>query len=335
MTGTVAHDVLIDETQADRFGELVDAHRRELTVYCYRMLGSYHDAGDVVQETSLRAWRSRGSFEGRASLRTWLYRIATNACLDALSARARRALPVSAGPAADPATGLGPPVEQVLWLQPLPYSTGGDAVEDPAARYDRTESVTLAFTAALQLLSPRQRAVLILRDVLAWRAREVGDLLEESLPTVNSLLFRARRVMERSQRGPQGLTDIDGSVLRRYIVAWEAADVAALVALLREDVRLSMPPLGAWFAGREAVAAVVAAGILPPGSAGQWRLVPTWANGEAALAVYARAPEADRYDAFALSVVAVRDGLVAEITTFLDASLVAAFGCPPHLSSRG
>jgi RNA polymerase sigma-70 factor (ECF subfamily) len=297
------------------------------------MLGSFHDADDLVQETLRRAWRGWDAYEGRASLRTWLCRIATNACLDALATRARRALPVTAGHRGDPTAPLSEPSAEPVWLEPLPGSIASAATSDPAARYDMRESVTLAFAAALQRLSPRQRAVLILRDVLAWRAKEVADLLSESLSSVNSLLFRARRAMARAYPTPGAVpSDVDAKVLRRYVAAWENADVAALVALLRDDAILSMPPMPAWFRGRDAIGAFLRAALLADGTAGQWRYVPTTANGEAAFAVYGRSAEADgRYDAVGLTVVAVRGGQVAEITSFLDPRLVTAFGLPPSV----
>jgi RNA polymerase sigma-70 factor (ECF subfamily) len=320
-----------------RFTALVEPYRRELTLHCYRMLGSFHDAEDLVQETMLRAWRGLDAYQGRASLRTWLYRIATNACLDALAARARRGLPPADGSPADPGDPLPAPRLEPVWLEPVPGELAAQIQHDPAARYAVRESITLAFIAALQRLTPRQRAVLILRDVLAWRAREVAGLLDESLATVNSLLFRARRTMT-SEHPPAASTSpaaagVDATLLRRYVAAWEAADVDLLVALLREDAVYSMPPLPLWFRGRTDVERFLRAGPLAGDSAGRWRLLPTEANGEPAFATYERveAQAGTSHVAAALSVVSTRDGQIAQVTTFLDPRLVTRFGLPAAL----
>jgi RNA polymerase sigma-70 factor (ECF subfamily) len=322
------------------FAALAEPYRRELTVHCYRMLGSFHDAEDLVQETMLRAWRGWDRYQGRASLRSWLYRIATNASLDALAARDRRRLPATAGDPADPDAPPPPPRLEPVWLEPLPGALAAQVDHDPAARYDRHESITLAFIAALQRLSGRQRAVLILRDVLAWRAKEVAELLDESLPTVNSLLFRARRTMARERPAvattSPAAAGVDAGLLRRYVTAWQAADVAALVSLLREDAELSMPPLPAWYRGPAAIERFLRAGLLADGSAGRWRMLPTEANGEAAFGVYERVARADHtHAAVALSVVGVHDGRVARVTTFLDPWLAPRFGLPSLLPPPG
>ncbi|HKE98850.1 MAG TPA: sigma-70 family RNA polymerase sigma factor [Actinomycetes bacterium] len=319
----------------ERFAALVEPHRRELTLHCYRMLGSFQDAEDLVQETMLRAWRGRDAYQGRASLRTWLYRIATNASLDALAARARRQAPAGGGPD-DPADPQPAPRLEPPWLEPVPGELVAGVDHDPAARYDRRESVTLAFVAALQRLSPRQRAVLILRDVLAWRAKEVAELLDESLPTVNSLLFRARRTLRREHPAAAAISPaaagVDAELLRRYVRAWEAADVGALVALLREDAVYSMPPLPVWYQGRAAIERFLRSSLLAEGTAGRWRLLATEASGEPAFAVYERdAAGSGDARASALVVIGVRDGRIARMTTFLHPGLVTRFGLPPAL----
>src|ERR1700704_2703756 len=225
------------------FQRLTDRYRRELLVHCYRMLGSFHDAEDALQETLLRAWRGLESFQGRSGLRPWLYRIATNACLDVIASRRRRALPNATGPAAGAGESLPGPVMEPLWLEPLPDNLIDlRPTVNPEAHYDARESVTLAFLATLQTLPGRQRAALILRDVLDWSAGEVADLLETSVPAVNSALRRGRVAMKalRSDSGPSGAerdnTEQTASLLSRYVEAWQAPDTASLVALLREDV---------------------------------------------------------------------------------------------------
>jgi RNA polymerase sigma-70 factor, ECF subfamily len=321
------------------FAALAERYRRELQVHCYRMLGSFQDAEDLVQETLLRAWRRRRQFQGRSSLRAWLYRIATNACLDALASRSRRVLPYQVAPPSDPrATSRFSPDAEIAWLQPYPdrlldQVAPGDA--EPDARVVAKETIELAFLVAIQLLPPRQRAVLILRDVLGWSAREAASLLDTSVPGVNSALQRARATLKqhlpprRLDWAPSSApTQEERAVLQRYIDATEQADSAALAELLAEDARSSMPPIAAWLQGRAAIMTAIAQGLAP--EFGQWRLVPTWANRQPAAACYLRRPGEREFRAFSIDVLRVEDGKVVELTAF-PADLFPAFGLPATL----
>jgi RNA polymerase sigma-70 factor (ECF subfamily) len=338
------------------FARLVEPHRRELQVYCYRMLGSLLDAEDLVQETLLRAWRRLDTFEGRASLRAWLYRIATNACLDDLRRRPRRTLPQVSVPPADPAEPLAPPPAEPIWLEPLPDEWLAGEEASPEAAFDRLESVTFAFLIALQALPPRQRAVLILKDVLAWRAREVAALLDLTVPAVNSALHRARVTLAAHYHGKRQdavrLTPGDprtSMLLQRYVQAWERADVEGIVALLKEDAAYPMPPSPSWYRGRAAIGAFIRNAILSGAdgaddasvSADLWLLRPApFANGCPAVAWYrrfrdARAGGSERYQAFALQVLSWDGELLAEVMTFVRPELFPFFGLPPQLLRSG
>jgi len=320
-------------TVEEDFASVAAQFRGELLAYCYRMLGSIDEAEDLVQETYLRAWRSFGAFEGRASARTWLYRIATNACLTALERRARRPLPAGLGaPDEDPAAALvaGP---EVPWLQPFP-----GAPADPANAVVAREGIRLAFVAALQYLSARQRAVLIMRDVLDWPAAEAADLLGMTTTAVNSALRRARDQIAAALPAGSDAADVSGLVepddparralLDRYAAAIENADASALAGLLREDIALEMPPLLTWFAGRDTVLRFVAASLLP--GPGLLRLVPVTANGQPAFAVYERDPDGT-FHAHAIQVLTITDTGIARIVAFADPSLFGPFGLPPRL----
>ena len=320
------------------FGQLIEPYRRELQAHCYRILGSLHEAEDQVQETLLRAWRRRDTYAGRSTLRAWLYKIATNACLDALDRRrTRRWLPPQRGPAADPLALLPPSPAETPWLEPFPDDWLPDPAASPETRYSQRESVTLAFLAALQGLPPRQRVVVILSDVLEWPTREVADLLEVTPGTVSSALHRARATLAGAYHGrqqampaPRQADEATRRLLARYVQVWEAADVAGLVALMKEEAVLAMPPAAAWYAGREAVAAfmqstVFAEGGLFGGQArGRWRLRPCAANGEAGFGVYHRAPDG-AYRPFGLSVVSLEGERIAGITIFIDPELPGRF----------
>jgi RNA polymerase sigma-70 factor, ECF subfamily len=332
----------------DAFGRLVDPQRRALLLHCYRFLGSLQDAEDVVQETLLRAWRRLHGFEGRSSFRHWLFRIATNACMDAREARARRVLPHDLGTAPNPDGPPAAPLADVAWLEPCPDTLLELAVDPepgPEALFDRRESVELAFVAALQHLPPRQRAALLLRDVLAWSATETASLLGASVPAVNSALQRARATM--SQRLPardgtsrQDLSAAERDLLARYVHAWEARDVGALVSLLREDALLTMPPVPEWYRGREAIGRFLAAQwpVLGP-----FRLLPTRANGQPAFGLYGSGPGGDAsYRPLTLQVLRLEAGLIAEIVGFIEPSafeypgvdLFPRFGLPPAARSQ-
>jgi RNA polymerase sigma-70 factor (ECF subfamily) len=316
------------------FARLVEPHRGVLHAHCYRMLGSVHDAEDALQETLLRAWRALGSFEGRSSLRSWLYTIATNACLRAIERRPKRVLPMDYAPAADPHDGLGEPLVESVWVEPYPDERLGleDGLAGPGARYEQRESVELAFTAALQHLPARQRAVLILRDVLGFTAREVAAALETTPTGVDSALQRAHkavdeRLPERSQQAMLRSLDDQGlrEIVDRYVDAWERADVDAVVAMLASDAAFTMPPLPTWYRGREAVAAFLKADVLRDK---RWRVVPARANGQLAFGNYRWDEQRETFEPRSISVLTLDREGIAEITTFMDPELIPSFGLP-------
>jgi RNA polymerase sigma-70 factor, ECF subfamily len=309
------------------FAEL-EQHRRELTAYCYRMLGSPFEAEDAVQETLLRAWKSLDRFEGRSALRSWLYRIATNVCLDMLEGRERRARPMDLGPAGEPIIeNLRTP--EVPWLQPVPDSR----VADPAETVVSRDTIRLAFVAALQHLPPRQRAVLILCEVLRWKASEVAELLETSVASVNSALQRARATLEDRDLSPETAFDEpDPELLERYVAAFEAYDFDALTSLIHEDAIQSMPPFDLWLNGREDIFTWWnGPGIGCKGS----RVLPVVsANGSPAFGQYKPSESGDGYEPWALQVLELSGGGIAELTFFLDVeTLFPLFGLPLRLDA--
>jgi len=313
------------------FSGLTEPYRRELMLHCYRILGSLQDAEDIVQETLLRAWRRLNTYEGRASLRAWLYKIATNACFDALAKRPRRVLPTTQYSPANPHQPFAPPVTEPIWLEPYPDDLIAEPESGPEARYSQRESVSLAFLAALQSLPPRQRAVLILCDVLDWRASETAQLLAITISAVSSALHRARVTMNKHYhaRGRDTLatTSIDDDLrllLNRYVQAWESADIDGLVELLREDATLSMPPLPTWYAGREAIITAAQEKIFAGDARGRWLMQSIRANRQPACAVYQR-DEAGVYHAFGISVLTVEQDQVVDIITFIDPALFSHF----------
>ncbi len=329
MTATAA-----EFTDGDEFARLIGPFRRELLAHCYRMLGSVHDAEDLLQETFLRAWRAHGEFDlRRASLRTWLYRIATNACLTALEGRSRRPLPSGlGGPSDDPDVALVRRPE-IPWLQPIPDALIGYQPGDPANIVASRGSIRLAFIAALQYLPARQRAVLILRDVLAWRAAEVAELLGTTTTAVNSLLQRARAQLNQASPVEHEITEPGNAdqraLLDQYVAALEKADMVTLMRLLREDAELEMPPHLTWFAGRDAVARFLISRAR--GSPGPWRMALTEGNGQPAVAMYH--PDHDGvYHAHGVQVLTIaataQGAAIARVVSFLDPTLVAAFGLP-------
>jgi RNA polymerase sigma-70 factor (ECF subfamily) len=305
---------------ADEFARRTEPFRRELLAHCYRMLGSADDAEDLVQETYLRAWRAHRAFEGRSSLRVWLYRIATNACLTALERRARRALPAGLGPPAeDPDAPAGPAEPNVAWLRPIPdalVAAGGTAAEDPAAVVVRRESLRLALVASLQYLPPRQRAVLILREVLGFPAVDVAAMLDTTTAAVKSALQRARARLDRAAADgePAGEpTDAQArALLGQYIAGFENADTAALERALRADAAIEVVGTRTWFSGRADCLRFLTHVI---GSPGDWRMVPTAANGQPAAAAYRRAADGT-YRAFGLGVLTATSTGIARVHVF-------------------
>jgi RNA polymerase sigma-70 factor, ECF subfamily len=314
----------------EEFLERAQQYRPELLAYCYRMLGSYVDAEDAVQETYLRAWRSYDSFEARSSERTWLYRIATNTCLTFLAHHSRRVLPSGlSGPSDDPSVPPNSNDSTVRWLQPVPDARIGTDENDPATIVAGRDSVRLALIVSLQYLPPRQRAVLILREVLAWTAAEVGALLDMSVAAVKSALQRARARLDEvapSPDRPTRLTEPEQrGLLERYIAAFEAADPAALERLLRQDATLEAPPLRTWYAGIRTCLPYMAEHVM--GSPHFWRMFPTRANGQPAVAAYTRGPDG-RFLPYGIVVLTVDADGIAAITAFGDPDLVTAFGFP-------
>jgi RNA polymerase sigma-70 factor (ECF subfamily) len=314
----------------DAYRRLVEPHRRELHAHCYRMLGSLHDADDAVQAALLRAWRGLPRFEGRSSTRSWLYRVTTNTCLSAIERRPRRTLPLDVG---DP---HGVPAAESAWIEPYPDERlpPVDGRTAPETRYDQREAIELAFIAALQHLPPNQRAVLILREVLGFSAKEVAELLETTVASVNSALQRARasvdgRLPERSQQATlRALGDPRlRELVERYVDAWDRGDVDAVVAMLADEATFSMPPNAEWFRGRAAIRDFLPRGPLSIPR----RFVPVAANGQPAFATYRW--EDGRYVANAIHLITLReDGEIADMTAFLDPSLFPAFGAPQVLA---
>jgi RNA polymerase sigma-70 factor (ECF subfamily) len=322
-------------TSAAGIDNQLELHRRALTGYCYRMLGSPFEAEDAVQETLLRAWRGYERFEGRSQFRSWLYRIATNVCLDMISARGRRALPMDLGPASPPDPALIRERPEAEWITPIPDAMmAGDAGGDPADVALARETIRLAFVAALQHLPARQRAALILCEVLRWRASEVAELLDTSVASVNSALQRARATLEAAGADRSfGGAELDADkrrLLEQYVSAFERYDMAELTTLIREDAIQSMPPIDLWLSGRENILAWWAGpGIGCRGS----RVLPAGsANGTVALAQYRVAASGEGQDAWALQVLELAGGGIAEMTFFLDvAQVFPLFGLPLHV----
>jgi RNA polymerase sigma-70 factor (ECF subfamily) len=307
----------VSEIRAQDFSELVAPLRGELHAHCYRMLGSVHDADDALQDALLRAWRSLDGFEGRSSLRSWLYRIATNTCLDAIAQRGRRALPVDLGPSSDQPVIGDAPLTEVAWLGPY-----------PDARYEQRESVELAFVAALQHLPGNQRAALLLFEVLGFSAAEIAAWMGTTTASVNSALQRARatvadRVPPRDHQPPADSRVRE--VVAAYSSALERGDVDLLLSLLTDDVTWSMPPLPRWYRGRPAVSDFATTVVFTCGS---WQHVPTSANGQPAVASYLRAPGDDVHRAWSIDVMTFRDDRVAELTAFIGPGHFEAFGLP-------
>ncbi|TDD68289.1 sigma-70 family RNA polymerase sigma factor [Actinomadura rubrisoli] len=314
------------------FQSLADPYRRELMAHCYRMLGSIHDAEDLVQETYLRAWKSYGAFEGRSSLRTWLYRIATNVCLTAIDQRGNRPMPSGLGAPSDEPERPVVASPEVPWLEPAPDALLGADASDPATIVAARESTRLAFVAALQHLPAKQRVVLILRDVLKWRAAEVAELLDTSTAAVNSALQRARAQLEEAAPARDELVEptdpAQKDLLERYARAFDEADVAGLVELFKKDAVWEMPPFPEWFVGAETIVRLILAQCDP--EPGELRMVPTAANGQPAFGLYRRGDDGV-HRPFQLQVLDVTADGVGHVSAFFDTTLFTTFGLPEHL----
>ncbi len=320
------------------FADLTEPYRREIQLHCYRMLGSLYDAEDQVQETFLRAWRGLDRFEGRSSFRNWLYRIATNVCLNALARRhdPSRVLPETLGPSAERPPEGAPSVE-IAWLEPYPDALIegiADAAPGPEARYEQQEAVQLAFIAAIQYLPPRQRAALLLRDVLGWSAAETASMLDASVASTNSALQRARATLH--TRLPQGRADAQPAsddrqraLLDRYVRAWERADLDGFAALLREDAVFSMPPWPQWYRGRATIRDFFTWSWQVTG--GRFRLIPAAANGQPAFALYCHDPEGSDYQPHGIWLLTLDGEEITDLTAFFDPRLFAAFALSPAL----
>ena len=326
-----------EQPETDReFMALVEPMRGELMAHCYRMLGSVHDAEDLVQETYIRAWRAFHGFEGRSSLRTWMYQIATNTCLTALQSRKRRPLPTGLGaPASDPTDALQTRPE-VTWLEPMPDTlVAGTAPEDPEATAVTHDSIRIAFIAALQHLTPTQRAVLILRDVLNWRAAEVASALDTTVAAVNSALQRARAHVEKLAPADEASSQLSAddpevkAKLDRYVAAFEAYDIDTIVEMLTTDAIWDMPPFTGWYQGNEEIGRLIATQC-PATKAGDMRMIPTTANGQPAFGLYMRSLDG-RMRPFQLQQLTIGPNGVERVTAYFDLRLFETFGLPPEL----
>jgi RNA polymerase sigma-70 factor (ECF subfamily) len=312
----------------------LEPHRRAITLHCYRMLGSLQEAEEIAQESLLRAWQRFEDRRSSSSTRAWLYKIATNACLDLLRTRQRRrALPHLLAPPATPGAAFGPPLHEEVWVEPAPDSLfdASDVAEPgPDRRVSLRESIGLAFITALQFLSPRQRAALLLVDVLGWRPEETASHLDTSTASINSLLQRARKGVEsRTEADEAAFAPSDEALLRRYIATWESGDLDAFAALLAEDARLSMPPQPEWYAGRDAIRRFLA--DIMATQPHRYRLVPVAANGQSAVAVYTAPLAGGDFRGEAINVVSMRDGQVTHMTRFAAPRLYPLFGLPERL----
>jgi len=332
----------VSDLRQTEFGAQVEVYRRELGAHCYRMMGSIQDAEDMVQETFLRAWRRHEALEEVSSLKAWLYAIATNACLDALKRRPKRLAPIMLGAASTLTEPIPQKILEPIWLEPYPDAlllTGDE--RNPEEVVIEREHITLAFIVALHLLPPRQRAVLLLRDVLDWPASEVATFLDTTVSAVKSALHRARAILadhyhDHHAPGADPDLKLDSTTqqqLNAYVGAWEAADSVALARLLKEDATFSMPPIPAWYRGRESIRALVSRTVFSGEAHGRWRLLPTAANAQTAFGLYRQAETSGLYQAYGIQVVTRSGQMIRDITTFIDAELFAHFDLPPTLST--
>jgi RNA polymerase sigma-70 factor, ECF subfamily len=330
----------LKDMRQDEFDILVDSYQRQLRAHCYRMLGSVQEADDMVQETFWRAWNRRDTYEGRSTVRAWLYRIATNLCIDSLRQRPRRALPVTRENVSSLDQPVPASINEPIWLEPFPFDLPGPQDENPEAKYSLKESVMLAFLASLHLLPPRQRAVLILCDVLDWPAAEVAEALGQTVPAVKSALHRARTTLTHHYPEDQRRTNHEQiadealqSRLNRYVNAWETADVGGLVALLKDDCTFSMPPIPSWYRGRENIAGLVRKTVFSGQASGRWRLVSTRANGQPGFGLYRLNEKNGGYDGYGIQIVTFDGNLIEDITTFRDPALIKFFDLLPSLAA--
>lgn len=332
----------VSDQRETEFGAQVETYRQELGAHCYRMMGSIQDAEDMVQETFLRAWRRHETLEEVSSLKAWLYAIATNACLDALKKRPKRLAPVMLGAASTLAEPVPQKILEPIWLEPYPDALLLTSDErNPEDLVIEREHIALAFIVALHLLPPRQRAVLLLRDVLDWPANEVATFLDTTVSAVKSALHRARAILadhyhdHHASAADPGwkLNSAIQQQLSAYVDAWEAADGAALALLLKEDATFSMPPIPAWYRGRETIRTLVSRTVFSGEARGRWRLLPTAANGQVAYGLYRQTETAGLYQGYGIQVVTLSGPLVSAITTFIDAGLIARFDLPATIST--
>lgn len=321
------------------FEALTEPYRHELLTHCYRILGSPQDAEDLVQETLLRAWRRLNTFEGRASFRAWLYKIATNACLDTLARRPRRSLPPVSYPPADPLAPIPAPVTEPVWLEPFPDEYLAPADSLPEARIEAREGISLSFLVALQVLPPRQRCVLILSDVLDWHASELAEMLGTSLSSVNSLLHRARATLKkaypaqhRESLAASPVDPLNKVLLDRYLRAWELADVDEIISLLVEDTTFAMPPVPFWLRGLAAIRVFISSMLLNGAARGRWRLLPIRSNGGPGFAWYRKDDLRPVFQAYAIQVLSLNGSRLSSITTYIEPSLFRFFDLPSELT---
>ncbi|MEO8608433.1 MAG: sigma-70 family RNA polymerase sigma factor [Chloroflexota bacterium] len=329
----------LNNLNQEMFGALIEPHRRALKAHCYRMMGSIQDAEDMVQETFLRAWRRRETFEARASLRAWLYKIATNICLDALRKRPRRAVPLTHRAESTLAEPIPESITEPIWLEPYPDEWLIAEDENPEGHVLAQEHINLAFIAALHVLPPRQRAILILREVLDWQSNEVADLLDITVPAVKSALHRARTTLANydqlsliSQRSESVSSEAIRTQLEDYVRAWENADIDGLLKLLKEDATFSMPPIPSWYRGRATIGALTAKTIFSGQAQGRWRLLPTNANHQIAFGLYRQGINGT-YDAYGIQVLTIDGSLIADILTFRNPALLKYFNLPMTLNA--
>lgn len=323
---------MLNHLDQDAFAQLFEQHRHELRAHCYRMMGTLDDAEDMTQETFLRAWRGRHTYEGRASVRAWLYKIATHACLDALKKQPKRYIPRTRQAVSDSVAPIPDAVTDPIWLDPCPDDLLISLDENPEQQLIASEHITLAFIVVLHILPPRQRAILILCDVLDWRASEVADLLDTTLLAVKSALHRARSTLNNNgyhHHTPQALGSIQRDFLDKYVQAWHEGDVEMLIQLLADDAIFSMPPIPSWYRGKSEIRALIEKTIFRGDAKGRWRLIPTRANGQLAFGLYRQGD--DGYLAYGVQVVTFGGEVISDIITFRTPTLVSHFKLPEKI----